>query len=65
MNKVFSIILGVIGAVLLAIGLPVYDMIVGQAWIEGGLLSMVLFLTVLLTGGFVLLIFAVYVWRKQ
>jgi len=40
-------------------------MMVGQAWIQGGLFSMVLFLSVLLTGGFVLLIFAVYVWRKQ
>jgi hypothetical protein len=64
-NKLLSVFLGVMGAGLIAMGLPVHDMMVGQAWVQGGLLPIVLFLAVLLIGGLVLLVVAVHTWRRQ
>lgn len=65
MNKLLSVLLGVLGAGLLAMGVPVYDMLVSQAWVKGGLFPVVLFLAVLLAGGLILLVVAVHSWRKR
>lgn len=63
MNKLLSVFLGLMGAGLIIMSFPVYDMMVSQAWVQGGLFAVVLFLAILLVGGLVLLIVAVHIWR--
>jgi hypothetical protein len=63
-NKLLSVFLGLMGAGLIIMALPVYDMMVSRAWVQGGLLAVVLFLAILLVGGLVLLIVAVHVWKR-
>ncbi len=65
MNKVLSIFLGLMGAGLIMMALPVYDMMISEAWVKGGLLAVALFLAILLIGGLVLLILAVHIWRRN
>lgn len=64
MNRLLSVFLALMGMGLLAMALPVYDLMLGNAWREGGLMASVLFLSLLLIGGLLLLIVAVYLWRR-
>ncbi|KMY68918.1 hypothetical protein AAU61_04930 [Desulfocarbo indianensis] len=64
MNKLLSVFLALMGMGLLAMSFPVYDLMLGNAWRQGGLMASVLFLALLLLGGLLLLIVAGYLWRK-
>ena len=65
MKKLASIFLGIMGLGFWAVVLPVYDLVFTEAWVKGGLMASVLLLALLLAGGLVLMLVAVYLWRRH
>lgn len=64
MNKLLSLICLAVGLALMWLLLPMYDLMVTKAMVEGGLLAVATFIIMLLIGGVTFIILAVVLWRR-
>ena len=64
MNKLLSLICLAVGLALMWLLLPMYDLMVTKAMVEGGLLAVAAFIIMLLIGGVTFIILAVVLWRR-
>ena len=64
MNKLLSLICLAVGLALMWLLLPMYDLMVTKAMVEGGLLAVATFIIMLLVGGVTFIFLAVVLWRR-